>query len=50
MSESDVHPVAVVTKDTYLTLVDEVSSVAADEPIAELGFDGLGRTTQHIIA
>lgn len=48
--EADVHAVAVVAEDAHLALVDEVATVAADEPAAEAGFDGLGGAAQHVVA
>ena len=50
VSEAYVHAVAVVAEQAYLALVDEVAAVAADEPAAETGLNGLGGTAQHVVA
>ena len=43
VSQPDVHAIAVITENLYLILVDDVSSVAADEIFTEFILYSLGR-------
>jgi hypothetical protein len=49
MHETNIHPITIVTEDSYLVLVDKIPSMASDQPFTELGLYGFGCTTQHIV-